>query len=180
MAQSHPQPPVPPAPPILAQILKDKIAVITGAGRGIGAAAARLFAAHGARVVTETEHNIARVRNRGAAAAQGELLVFLDADTLIPEELLPHIHEVMTATACVGGAVDTDYLPQKRSVRLYLRLWRVLGRVAGMAQGATQFCRRDVFTKLGGYDESLLMGEDVENRRKFIEQNALNVKNLDI
>jgi DNA gyrase subunit B len=27
---------------------------------------------------------------------------------------------------------------------------------------------------------STLMGEDVENRRKFIEDNALDVKNLDV
>ncbi|KAE8222093.1 hypothetical protein CF319_g4648 [Tilletia indica] len=33
------------------QLLKDQVAIITGAGQGIGAAAARLFAAHGARVV---------------------------------------------------------------------------------------------------------------------------------
>ena len=31
-----------------------------------------------------------------------------------------------------------------------------------MAQGATQFCRRDVFAHLRGYDESLFMGEDVD------------------
>ncbi|KAK0522699.1 hypothetical protein OC835_006486, partial [Tilletia horrida] len=33
------------------QLLKDQVAIITGAGQGIGAATARLFAAHGARVV---------------------------------------------------------------------------------------------------------------------------------
>ena len=32
-------------------LLADRVAVITGAGGGIGAAAARLFARHGARVV---------------------------------------------------------------------------------------------------------------------------------
>ena len=32
-------------------LLADKVAIITGGGRGIGAAAARLFAAHGARVM---------------------------------------------------------------------------------------------------------------------------------
>jgi 3-oxoacyl-[acyl-carrier protein] reductase len=32
-------------------LLQDKVAIITGSGRGIGAAAARLFASHGAKVV---------------------------------------------------------------------------------------------------------------------------------
>ena len=31
-----------------------------------------------------------------------------------------------------------------------------------MAQGACQFCRRDVFAELGGYDETMYMGEDVD------------------
>jgi len=116
----------------------------------------------GAHVVAESEHNIARVRNRGAATAQGKVLVFLDADTHMPEELLQRIHQVFAAQGCVGGAVDTEYRPKKRSIRVYLGLWRLLGRAAGMAQGATQFCLRDTFTALGGYDESLFMGEDVD------------------
>ncbi len=116
----------------------------------------------GARVVAEPEHNIARARNRGAAAAQGKVLVFVDADTLIPAGLLQRIHQVLAAPGYVGGAVDTKYRPKKRSIRVYLGLWRMLGRAAGMAQGATQFCLRDTFTALGGYDESLFMGEDVD------------------
>jgi len=116
----------------------------------------------GARVVAESEHNIARARNRGAATAQGKVLVFLDADTHIPAGLLLRIHEVVAAPGCVGGAVDTEYRPKKRSVRVYLTLWRMLGRAVGMAQGATQFCLRETFTALGGYDESLFMGEDVD------------------
>jgi hypothetical protein len=31
-----------------------------------------------------------------------------------------------------------------------------------MAQGASQFCRCDAFVSLGGYDEALYMGEDVD------------------
>jgi len=116
----------------------------------------------GANVVAESEHNIARVRNRGAAAAQGRVLVFLDADTHMPEELLQRIHQACAAPGCVGGAVDTEYRPKKRSVRVYLGMWRVMGRSLGMAQGAAQFCLRDIFTALGGYDESLFMAEDVD------------------
>ncbi len=35
-----------------------------------------------------------------------------------------------------------------------------------MAQGATQFCRKDVFAALNGCDETLFMGEDVDYYRR--------------
>ena len=123
---------------------------------------AKVASSLGARVIAESKHNIARVRNRGAADARGKVLVFLDADTCIPEELLPRIHRILAAPDCAGGAVDTQYRPKKRSVRVYLGMWRILAGAAGIAQGATQFCLRETFTSLGGYDESLFMGEDVD------------------
>ena len=116
----------------------------------------------GATVVKEPKHNVARVRNAGASSAKGNVLVFIDADTIVPDELLWRINEVMANPSCVGGAVDTDYRPAKILVNVYLQLWRIVGKLAGMAQGATQFCRRDLFFALNGYDETLFMGEDVD------------------
>ncbi|HWB09124.1 MAG TPA: glycosyltransferase [Pirellulales bacterium] len=123
---------------------------------------AEIAASFGTRIVSTPEHNIARVRNSGAAAAGGDLLVFLDADTLVPKQLLSRIVEVMHEPTCVGGAVDIDYRPARILIRAYLRLWRVVGLTLGMAQGATQFCRREAFTTLNGYDDTLYMGEDVD------------------
>ena len=34
--------------------------------------------------------------------------------------------------------------------------------MTGMAQGAAQFCRSDVFDQVGGYDEQAWIGEDVD------------------
>lgn len=116
----------------------------------------------GATVIKETEHNVARVRNAGARFANGDVLVFVDADTIVPRELLWRIAEVMAETDCFGGAVDTDYRPAKIASKIYLRLWRIIGKSAEMAQGATQFCRKEIFFELGGYDETLFMGEDVD------------------
>ena len=116
----------------------------------------------GASVVEEPKHNIARVRNVGASSAKGNVLVFIDADTIVPDQLLWRIKEVMTSPSCFGGAVDTDYRAAKTLVKIYLQLWRILGKLAGMAQGATQFCRREVYASLLGYDELLYMGEDVD------------------
>jgi 3-oxoacyl-[acyl-carrier protein] reductase len=59
-------------------LLQDKVAIITGSGRGIGAAAALLFAEHGAKVVVtdidpvpaeETAHQIAQAGGTAIAVA---------------------------------------------------------------------------------------------------------------
>jgi glycosyltransferase involved in cell wall biosynthesis len=116
----------------------------------------------GATVISEPIRNIARARNTGARAAEGDVLFFLDADTLVPPSLLSMIHEVMADPLRDGGAVDVDHRASRSIIRLYLHAWRVLGQATGMAQGGAQFCRRDVFLALGGYDESQYMGEDVD------------------
>ena len=123
---------------------------------------AELARSAGITVVYEAEHNVARVRNRGAAAARHDILVFLDADTLVPPELLFRIARAMKDSQCAGGSVDILHRPASRMLRVYLGFWRVLGLLGGMAQGACQFCRKSLFTELGGYDETWYMGEDVD------------------
>lgn len=125
-------------------------------------ATAAIAARCGARVVNEAIHNIARVRNAGARASQAETIVFLDADTLIPHEALARIDEEMRDPRCAGGALNLLYRPRRRMVRWYLAGWRWVGTVAEMAMGSGQFCRREVFADLGGYDETIFMGEDVD------------------
>ena len=114
------------------------------------------------RIVEEPRGNVAIARNAGARAATGEILVFVDADTLWPPSLLERIVDVTSDPDCLGGAVDTEYRPARKLVGAYLRFWRVLGRSFQMAQGATQFCRAEAFAAAGGYDEKTYMGEDVD------------------
>ncbi len=118
--------------------------------------------AKGATVVHEPVQGIARARNTGARHAHRDVLVFVDADVNMPDTLLDAIHEAMSDPGCVGGGVDVDYRPKRLSMRFYLRAWRLLGRLSGMAQGATQFCRKSVFEQVGGYDEKVWIGEDVD------------------
>ena len=116
----------------------------------------------GARIVEACQKNVATARNAGGRVALGELLIFVDADTLWPVGVLKRILDVMQREQCVGGAVATAYYPKSRIVRLYVGLWEIMGRLFGMAQGATQFCRAQAFARIGGYDEAVFMGEDVE------------------
>ena len=81
----------------------------------------------GARVVREPVQGIARARNAGARHAEGDVLVFIDADVTVPHNLLQEVHAAMSDPDCVGGGVDVDYRPKRHSVKLYLRAWRVPG-----------------------------------------------------
>ncbi len=124
----------------------------------------QLIAKHfGAQVLTETEHNIAKVRNTGAKNATGDVLIFIDADTLVPETLFQKIAAAMRDKNCFGGAVAVDYEQfERRWMKYYLLGGKLWLKLFNAKQGATQFCRSEIFQKLGGYDESIYMGEDVE------------------
>lgn len=116
----------------------------------------------GAKVFTEIEHNIAKVRNTGAKNAAGDVLIFIDADTLVPETLFQKITAAMRDEKYLGGAVAVDYGEfQRKWMKLYLKGWQFWGTVFNMKQGAAQFCRKSVFEEIGGYDETIFMGEDV-------------------
>ena len=123
---------------------------------------AEIARSFGARVIEEPRGNVAIARNAGARAASGQVLAFVDADTLWPESLLCRVVDVMSDGRCVGGAVDTDYRPKQILVGAYLRFWRFFGKMLRMAQGATQFCQATVFASLDGYNETIFMGEDVD------------------
>lgn len=113
-------------------------------------------------VVQETVRGVAKARNTGAKAAHGDILIFVDADVTVPETLFCRVSRLLSDSLCIGGAVDTNYQPASISVKVYLQMWRVAGKLLSMAQGAVQFVRRDAFFSLGGYDETLFIGEDVD------------------
>ena len=103
---------------------------------------ARIAQRQGCRVVVEKRHNIGRVRNTGAAAAIGEVLVFVDADTLVPPDVFTLIADRMDDPRCVGGAVDVSYRPAKKIMRWYLAAWRVVARMSHMAQATPNSAAR--------------------------------------
>jgi glycosyltransferase involved in cell wall biosynthesis len=117
---------------------------------------------HGATVVFEPAKNIARARNRGALAASGDVLIFVDADTTVAETIFINMVRRVIGKGGIGGSVQVRYAPRRRVIRLYLLCWRLLARISGMVQGAVQFCTAEAFRAIRGYDERLYMGEDVD------------------
>src|SRR5215204_2503071 len=130
----------------------------------------------GARVISESVHNIGKVRNTGGKNASGEVLIFVDADTLVPETLFREIAGAMENKNCFGGAVRVEYGEFKRKwLKYYFMGWQFWENILNTKQGATQFCRRAAFEETGGYNEEIYMGEDVEfywRLTKFAKRNG--------
>lgn len=117
-----------------------------------------------ARIVSTTIHNIGHVRNTGAAAATGDVLLFIDADTIVKQGTFAMIELTMSDSNCYGGSVRVEYEgPFDRFwMSTFMKLWLFLGKLTKMRQGALQYCRADIFRELDGYDETIYVGEDID------------------
>jgi glycosyltransferase involved in cell wall biosynthesis len=114
----------------------------------------------GARVVGVRRRQISAARNAGAREAHGDVLLFVDADTVVTPEVL---HAALRATrdGAVGGGCAVRFdgrLPLWARLLQPVATWAY--RVVGMAAGCFLFCTRRAFLEAGGFDESLFAGEE--------------------
>lgn len=118
----------------------------------------------GASVITETERNIGKVRNAGAAVAKRDVLVFIDADSIVRPGIFEKIIEASADERCFGGAAAVEYEPieNRTVISWFVKLYPILGNWMKMRGGALQFCRSDVFNYLGGFDSTIYVGEDID------------------
>jgi|SRR5215204_906584 len=120
---------------------------------------------HGARVVTAEVHQIAAARNTGARAANGEMFVFVDADTIISARILRAAVESMQGGAVGGGASAHFESEAPRWAHRAIRLAAFILRRAGWAAGCFFFARREPFEQVGGFDERYFASEEIHTSR---------------
>lgn len=125
-------------------------------------ATAAVARSEGASVVFEPVNQISRARNTGARAARGKLLVFVDADTLVPAPLLgAALQRLSSGAACGGGAaVIMEGIEGALSKRLVV-LWNTLSRARRLAAGSFVYATRQAFEAVGGFSEKVYASEEI-------------------
>lgn len=103
----------------------------------------------------------ARQMNAGAAAASGEILLFLHIDTRLPADTMALLRSGFANPATLWGRFDVCLSGQRWVFRVIEFMINLRSRLSGVATGDQAiFVSQDVFTKIGGFPELPLM-EDV-------------------
>jgi len=113
---------------------------------------------------------IAAGRSKGAKFSSGSILLFINADVRID------IEEFFKATE--SRFVDSNYVAMTCNIKSCPELERPIDKIfssilnlyfsfinylgIGMARGECQLIRKDIYEKVGGYNEELVAGEDFE------------------
>src|SRR5436190_8611722 len=104
----------------------------------------------GAKVVFEPINQIARARNSGAAAASGDWLIFVDADSKPSRELFGEVAEQIIGGRCIAGGVTVILDGEFPVANRLMFIWNWLSRVRRWAAGSFIFCDASAFRAVGG------------------------------
>jgi len=103
-------------------------------------------------------------RNNGAEAAQGEWLLFLDADVILPPDFLEKaIGEIrssdLTAASCLISPLSERKIDKflHGIVNLYFRMTK---KIFPHAPGFCIFAKKEIHQLVGGFNEKIKLAED--------------------
>jgi len=118
----------------------------------------------GARIVNDGNRNLAKIRNAGARQATGDILVTIDADSRMAPNMLEQIEKALSSGKYIGGGVPIR--PERLSMGIFMTGLIALSFMPGLSAGLF-WCYRKDFQAIGGFNESLLVGEDVDFAKRL-------------
>ncbi|HWD92401.1 MAG TPA: glycosyltransferase [Verrucomicrobiae bacterium] len=119
------------------------------------------------RLVTLSEKGLGPSRNFGARIATGDLLIFLDADTILEPDALRIIAEQFT-TRDAGGTLKGQPDTRRFSYKLIYWLKNTIHRfVVRNGSSGVIICWKKHFDSVGGFDERLELRENSELIRRL-------------
>ena len=147
-------------------VAPDQVEIIVVANRctdGTEALAKRL----GARVLKNDYKCISAIRNTGVKSAKGDVVVTIDADSLMTKHSLKEIREMLESGEYVGGGTNPKF--DRMSLGIFFSSLYVAMNVIPIAlknkaplSGAMFWFYKKDFMLVGGFDESLVSLEDMD------------------
>lgn len=118
----------------------------------------------GGQVLVRKGGTIGSLRNFGAARAKGDVLVFLDADITLTAAWLSNFETVVALFRSLPRVLSGSMCSIPSSPTWLERMWYApqVDESLSHLGSAHLIIRRDFFTEIGGFDETLETGEDYD------------------
>lgn len=120
----------------------------------------------GAIIVKDESSNLSCIRNAGARKASGEILLTIDADSMMSSNLISEISQAIKTKKYIGGGVTIK--PERTSLGLKATDYfvRMMLFFMGISIGAI-WCKKEHFDKINGFDEALFIAEDLDLAKRL-------------
>lgn len=123
--------------------------------------------AHGAKIVYENAKNLSKIRNAGAKASCGDILLTIDADSRMTDNMLIEIDRHMTRRKYIGGGTLIFFDRLSTGIVLTSLMVAVRLMLRDMLSGGLFWCRREDFFAVGGFDENMITLEDFDFAKRL-------------
>ena len=128
---------------------------------------AEIARAAGAIVVFEPVNQIARARNSGAAAATGDWLIFVDADSHPSAQLFADAAEQIQAGRCLAGGSTVRMDEHFLLAGFFTWTWNWSSRLGRLLAGSFIFVEAAVFRQIGGFNNELFAAEELDLSKRL-------------
>lgn len=123
------------------------------------------------------DKNLSKIRNAGAEIASGEIIVTIDADTIMTESLLSNVDKYLSSGKYIGGGVNGKF--ERMSFGIFfsaiLIIIPLLFKYGAISVGIF-WCYRKDFMAINGFNENMLMAEDADFAKRLKEWGKRNNK----
>jgi len=131
------------------------------------------------------QQNISQGRNEGARYSLGDVLIFLNADTyvkdieyVLTETIKEFFDKTVSAIACPVYIFPEEEKFSDKAFHFFYNsyAWILNEFFMGMGRGECHIIKREKFFESGGYNESLVAGEDYDLYKRLKKIGKLNFR----
>jgi len=118
---------------------------------------------------TDPVANVSKARNIGAQNSSGNVLVFLDADTIVKPDTLVKVAKTLN---CKHTALVSKVKPDRKGIKFWLvmSLKNIL-HITKIYYGSSGLiaCPREAFDKVGGFNENIVVKENHDLIKRLVK-----------
>ena len=131
---------------------------------------------YGCKVVSSKISSPAHQRNKGAAVAKGNIILFLDADSLVPDDFFISILAEFSKKDLDVASFFYNF-NSKKMVYKIMTFWsnlniKLIYRLHPLSAGAGILVKKKFHKKINGFDESLFIAEDHLYAKSIVQANG--------